>query len=304
MEICTMSNQNVILESHSAVIPRLILWCLILFQSSAHACDGWRVLPIRSQQEFELGRIGGEATQHLHGIARSPSHPDIIYWSQDVGQVWKSTDAGQTWLKTIGKGLYLRYGQSIEVDPINPKIVFVIVDNVWNRMAKDYEGVYRSTNGGDGWEFVLPTPVNFVHNANPITHRMYKHNITYDPASVEASGAKTWYAAFVKNGLYRSEDYGRHWTRVADLRDHDTLYGIQAHPSDGKTVYIASGDGLFAFSPENGLHPLGHMPCGAVFVHRNPPGRSDHLCHADVQKVESIRRLPERGYRLSQGSIL
>ena len=276
-----MSSQNKIYQSHPAIIIHLILWCLALLQSATHACDGWRVLPIRSQEEYELGMIGGEATQHPHGIARSPSHPDHIYLSQDVGQVWKSTDAGQTWLKTTGKGLYLKYAQSIEVDPADPKIVFVIVDNVWNRLAEDYEGVYRSVDGGDSWEFVLPTAVNFVHNANPITHRMYKHNIAYDPASVEASGARTWYAAFVENGLYRSEDYGRHWTRVADLRDHETLYGIQTHPSNGETVYIASRDGLFVHSRGNGLRPLGDLPPGAVSSIAISPDR--HVVYATLK---------------------
>lgn len=226
--------------------------------------DGWRVLPIRSEEEYSQGRTGGEATQHLHGIARSISNPDVIYWSQDVGQVWKSTDGGETWKRTLGRGLYLRYGQSVEVDPANPDIVFVIVAYVWDYLAEDFEGIYRSTNGGDDWEFVLPTDVNFVHKANPITHRMYKHNIAYDPSSIAGSGAKTWYAAFVDNGLYRSDDYGSSWTKAADLQGHDTLYGIQTHPSDGKTVYVASRDGLFVYSKENGLRPLGNLPPGAV----------------------------------------
>ena len=43
------------------------------------APDGWRVMPIRSEAQFKAGEYGGEAEQHPHGIARSPSHPDIIY---------------------------------------------------------------------------------------------------------------------------------------------------------------------------------------------------------------------------------
>jgi len=160
--------------------------------------DVWRVMPIRSEEEFNLGMIGGEATQHMHGIARSASNPDIIYTAHDCGQVWKSTDAGETWEKPLGKNLSLICGQSIEVDPVNPNIVFVIVAYVWNWLAKDYEGLYRSKDGGDTWEFVLPTETNFINSG-------YKHNIAYDPTSATPSGASRWYVAFPENGLYRSE---------------------------------------------------------------------------------------------------
>jgi len=70
----------------------------------------WRVMPIRSQQEFNLGLIGGEAEQHPHSIARSPSDPNIVYLSHDACQTWRSGDAGQTWNKSLGKGLFLTAG--------------------------------------------------------------------------------------------------------------------------------------------------------------------------------------------------
>ena len=154
--------------------------------------DGWRVMPIRSEEEFNLGMIGGEATQHMHGTARSPSNPDIIYMSHDCAHVWKSTNAGDSWKKTLGINLSLVSGQSIEVDPVNPDIVFVVVAYIRNRLTKGYEGVYRSKDGGDTWEFVLPAETNFINSG-------YKHNIAYDPTSATsatASGAKRWYAAF------------------------------------------------------------------------------------------------------------
>jgi len=50
---------------------------------SRPAFDGWRVLPIRTEEEYNLGLIGGEGMQVMHGITRSPSNPDIIYLSHD-----------------------------------------------------------------------------------------------------------------------------------------------------------------------------------------------------------------------------
>ncbi|MHC4631631.1 MAG: hypothetical protein ACYS9C_10225 [Planctomycetota bacterium] len=202
--------------------------------------------------------IGGEATQHMHGIARSASNPDIIYTAQDGGQIWKSTDAGQTWKKPLGKNLSLICGQSIEVDPVNPNIVFVIVAYVWNWLAKDYEGLYRSKDGGDTWEFVLPTETNFVNSG-------YKHNIAYDPTSATPSGASSWYVAFPENGLYRSEDGGDNWIRVSSLTGHAILHAIKTDPTDGQAVYLASSQGLFiSNSRGENLQPLGNLPAGEV----------------------------------------
>jgi photosystem II stability/assembly factor-like uncharacterized protein len=205
---------------------------------------------------------GGEAEQHMHGIARSFSNPNIIYWAQDVGQVWKSENAGESWERTIGRGLYLKYGQSIEVDPVNPDKVFVIVDNVWlGEIDKEFEGVYRSTNGGDDWEFVLPTLVNFNHDK----HRMYTHNIAFDLSSKDGSGAKVWYAVFIDNGLYRSDNYGSSWSKVADITGHNKLYGVYTHPTDGQTVYLASSSGLFKSTSKGAnLQKAGNLPAGEV----------------------------------------
>ncbi|HUT58643.1 MAG TPA: hypothetical protein VNA25_12430 [Phycisphaerae bacterium] len=221
------------------------------------APEGWRVMPIRSEAQFKAGQYGGEAEQHPHGIARSPSHPHIIYIAHDVGQVWKSTDGGRTWRKTLGKGMFVRAGQSIEVDPVDPNTVLAIVDNAWDYLAKDFEGVYRSADGGETWKLVLPTP------STP--QRFYQHNLEYDPTGVDARGARRWYAAFPNNGLYRSEDRGASWKQAAAMPEPNNVYAVRAHPADGKTVYVATSLGLFVSRTRGtDLRPLGDLPAGEV----------------------------------------
>jgi photosystem II stability/assembly factor-like uncharacterized protein len=219
--------------------------------------DGWRVLPIRSEEEFNLGMIGGEAEQHMHGTARSLSDPNIIYMSHDVAQVWKSTNAGASWKKTLGINLSLVPGQSIEVDPVNPDIVFLIVDKAWNWLIdQSYEGLYRSKDGGDTWEQVL--------SAEETVNNMYRHNIAYDLSNITSSGASRWYAAFPGRYLYRSDDYGDNWNVASDLSGHSFVYQIQVHPSDGR-VCVASTEGLFVSDSQgSNLQALGDLPAGAV----------------------------------------
>ncbi len=223
----------------------------------------WRVLPIRSEAEYRLGRRGGEAEQHPHGIARSLSDPNVIYLSHDVGGAWRSEDGGVSWRKTLDKGLFVKAGQSIEVDPIDPSIVLFEVDNSWNWMAAGYEGLFRSTDYGDTWELVLQTDTHYDSSK----HRIYRHNIAFDRASVTGNRVARWYAAFPDHGLFRSEDGGETWTTspVSSLVGHDIVYAIQTHPSDGQTVYLASSLGLFV-SHDRGasFSPLGNLPSGAV----------------------------------------
>jgi len=254
-----------------AIVILAVLYGPSLFAQS----NEWRVMPIRSEEEFNLGWIGGEAEQHPHGIARCLYHPNVIYLSHDVGGPWRSGNAGRTWRKTLATGLYLRYGQSIEVDPADPDTIFIIVDNSWNWLASNAEGIYRSRDGGETFEQVL----NAEPNYDSSIHRIYRHNIAYDLASVTSSNATRWYAAFPENGLYRSDDGGDTWSGVlSSLNGHETVYAIQTHPTDGQTVYVASSSGLYASSSRGtSLSPLGDLPSGAVSSVAIHPGTPDTI---------------------------
>lgn len=241
--------------------PSFIVSILLIYSLSYSNAAEWRILPIRSEEEFNQGRIGGEAEQHPHSIARSQSNPDIIYLSHDVGQVWKSIDGGDSWRRTLCKGLYLICGQSIEVDPVDPDTVFFIVSHSYNWLQEEYEGLYRSQDGGVNWEFVLPTDTNYDSSR----HRMYRHNIEYDPSSIGSSGAERWYAAFPSNGLFRSEDGGDTWNKVNTWEDFAVMYEIECHLNDGQTIYAATDKGLYR-STNRGvdMEPFGNLPAGHV----------------------------------------
>jgi len=230
----------------------------------------WRVLPIRSQAEYERGLIGGEAEQHPHGIARSRSNPDRIYLSHDVGQIWRSDDNGRTWDRTLGVGMFVQCGQSVEVDPIDDDVVLAIVDSAWDWFARDYEGVYRSVDAGETWKLVLAAAGEH--------QRFDQHNLAYDPSSIGPDSAKRWYAAFPNNALYRSEDNGRSWRKATDLGGHARVYAVRVHPTDGRTVYVASSEGLWVSSDRGSyLRRLGDLPDGEVSGLAPHPTRTGHL---------------------------
>ncbi len=221
--------------------------------------DGWRVMPVRSKQEYLGGMIGGEAEQHNQGIARSVSNPDVIYLSHDCGQVWRSDDSGKTWNKPPCKNMYVVAGQSIEVDPADEKTVFVLMDNSWDWMHKDYQGIYRSDDGGDTWQFVLPVKTDIKNS------RRYQHNIAYDPTTTTDGRTKRWYAAVTNDWLYRTDDRGTTWHKVSELSSCGHIYSIMVHPSDGKTIFLATEKGLFEGKNQGrSIEKTGDLPAGAV----------------------------------------
>jgi photosystem II stability/assembly factor-like uncharacterized protein len=222
--------------------------------------DGWRAFPLTTQEEYENGLKGGAAEQHNQGMARSVSDPDTIYLSHDCGQIWRSRDGGETWEHPLCRGLMLFAGQSIEADPVDPETVFVIMDESYDYQHREYSGVYRSVNGGNDWEYVLPVSYWATNNS-----RRYEHNLAYDPASVSGGRAWRWYAAFWGDGLYRTDDGGDTWSMVLDLSSHERIYQIQTHPTDGQTVYIASSQGLYVSNNRGAsIQKLGNLPSGVV----------------------------------------
>ena len=218
----------------------------------------WRSMPIRSEAEFKLGLPGGEAEQHLQGMCRSVSNPDRLYLSHDVGQVWRSDDNGHSWQHTICEGIYVAAGQSVQVDPVNPDVVMVIMSRAWDYLAKSQQGLYRSEDAGAHWTRVLAI--------DDVDHqRSMQQAICWDPATVDGTEAKRWFVAFAGNALNRSDDGGRSWAKVSDLQEHQPLYRLLAHPTRPGVLYLTSKLGLFV-SEDGGqkFEPLGDLPRGEV----------------------------------------
>ncbi len=212
---------------------------------------GWSVLPVRSQEEFEINAVGGGAHQIMHAMTRCDSHPEIVYAVQDVAGPWRSIDGGHSWTKPKAEGLIAYYGQSIAVDPVNPARVLVSTYHPWDgglpegKGMNDHAGIYLSEDYGESWQLVLRKP-DFGFNFS--IHRGNNENIAFAPSSIDENGAAIWYAVFNSGkGFYKSTNYGNDWQLVNPLDEHDqnTVYEIEVHPTDPAKVYLACGEGLF-----------------------------------------------------------
>ncbi|HWY54766.1 MAG TPA: hypothetical protein VNZ03_09900 [Terriglobales bacterium] len=194
----------------------------------------------------------------IGALTVAPSDPKIIYagtGESDIRSnlssgdgVYKSSDGGQTWTNI---GLRdTRQISRIVIDPQNPNIVYV--GALGHAYAPDNErGVYKSTDGGATWTKVL--------DQGP--------DIGVSDLAIAADESKLLFATTWRTrrppwstygpldgpggGLFRSQDSGQSWSRVAGngLPEGDWgRTGVAVSPS-GKRVYA-----LISASKKPGLY--------------------------------------------------
>jgi len=256
----------------------------------------WRAMPIRTEWEFTNSNFGGEGEQLFHGIARCEGNPDYVYLNEDVDAGWRSEDGGYTWNKTMDRGMKCSLGFSIEVDPINPLLVFSMTDgdNEYYEYEAEHRGLYRSENGGGDWERVFDIETNIEW----AFHRGYRHCIDFDPSSVNGTNATTWYLAiqsgeytkdhhavtdeqlWTYGGIYQSIDSGKTWhLQGTTLQGYDRVSQLHVHPTNPNILYLATGEGiLVSYDKGVTVQSLGDLP----------------LCdHSDPMEVRSIAINPQ-----------
>ena len=94
-----------------------------------------------------------EYGQCVHKMTMHPSMPNLLYQQNHCG-VYRSDNAGEDWID-IGDGkLPSRFGFPIAVHPIDPKTVYVVLEESDEfRMSVDGKfSVWRSRDAGENWQ--------------------------------------------------------------------------------------------------------------------------------------------------------
>lgn len=143
-----------------------------------------------------------------------PRNPDVVYVSTGIFDreaansdptkgtpggvgIIKSTDGGRTWTQ-VNRGLKNLYIGSLFMHPQNPDILLA---GAGNNQYHDGAGVYLTTDGGANWRQTLKGDrINIVGGIESVEFSPSDPNIAY-AGSVQ--------------GIYRSEDGGRTWKKVA-----------------------------------------------------------------------------------------
>ncbi len=160
-------------------------------------------------------------TGSMGWMAIAPSNPNILYLgtgepmharaSTHGNGMWKSTDAGKTWTHIgLEKSYFI---PMVAVDSKNPDIVYAAAEGKLYDNEMDCErGLFKSTDGGRTWTNVAPMKDRGVgdfvidpRNSNVViadAYKLYRRAWTYDDRDPD-------------NGIFKSTDGGKSWTRLA-----------------------------------------------------------------------------------------
>ena len=211
----------------------------------------------------------------VHALAFDPQNPNIV-WVGNDGGVWRSTDGGRTWQNRNTNLSTLQF-TGIGVHPTNPDILFGgMQDN--NKARTTGAKVWTALDVGDGgYAAIDPFNPNIYYGSRfgisfqrndkggsaPIDDWPMKvegidkndRALFYAPFALDPSRAGVIY--YGTHRLYRSTDRGESWTPISgDLtKGADTrgrISAIAVAPSDAKTIYVGTSDGLVQVTTNRG----------------------------------------------------
>lgn len=172
--------------------------------------------------------VGPSRGGRVTAVTGVPGKDFTFFMGATGGGVWKTTDAGLNWTN-VSDG-YFKVGSigSLAVAPSDPNVIYAGTGSADPRgnvsMGK---GIYKSTNGGDSWEFIG------LENTGQISKIV-----------VHPKNAKVLFVAVLGNifgpnperGVYRSSDGGESWQKVLYVSDRTGAIDIAMDPNNPRTL--------------------------------------------------------------------
>jgi photosystem II stability/assembly factor-like uncharacterized protein len=200
---------------------------------STDAGDTWTFLGLR-----QAGQIGA--------VKAHPENPDLVYVAalghpfgpNEERGVFRSKDGGLSWEKVLFASDSVG-AIDLELHPTNPSTIYAAMwrgeRKPWTIIsgARDEDGIWRSTDGGDTWERMT--------NGLP-PDLIGKIDLGVSPADPDRVYALVE-APEPLEGLYRSDDRGVSWRLVNDrsmelMRRPFYYTNVTADPTDADVVWV------------------------------------------------------------------
>jgi photosystem II stability/assembly factor-like uncharacterized protein len=173
-----------------------------------------------------FARPGNSAEMVLDHIVIDPSDPRNIFaaaWNAQLpnsdGDLFRSHDAGKTW--EIVADLHGKSLRALGIAASNPKIL----------VAGALDGIYRSLDGGHGFERISPPNHAEIKNVE---------SIAIDPVNPDVIYAGTWHLP------WKTEDGGKTWHSIKKgVIDDSDVFSIVIDPSQPENLFISACSGIY-----------------------------------------------------------
>ncbi len=170
-------------------------------------------LPSVSQTNYTWSnlKIGGGG--YVTGMVIHPKNKNIKYFRTDVGGAYRWDEKGKEWIQLLNwvgpDNANLIGVDGIALDPNVPDRVYLALGkNLYSN-----GGVYRSENRGQSWQLLFAAR----YESNGKEARWIGECLAVDPVS-----SKIIYAGSRQQGLWRSSDDGKNWSKITDVPEGHT----------------------------------------------------------------------------------
>ena len=169
-------------------------------------------------------RAGGRVT----AVSGIPGKPNIYYVGAAGGGIWKTIDGGATWKAIFTHEATSSIG-ALAVSASNPQVVWVGTGeaNIRNDVT-DGRGVYRSTDGGQSWQFMG------LKDAGQISTIVIN---PHDPDDVFVAVVGHAWAPSADRGVFRTTDGGKTWQKVLFVNDQTGASDLVMEPGNPMVLF-------------------------------------------------------------------
>ena len=154
-----------------------------------------------------------------------PQESSHLFVSTTMG-VFESTNGGESWQKRMDGMTEVLMVVTLALDPTRPQMMY----------AGTSGGVYKSVNRAARWEKANKglVPPELIKSSRALGVTVMQ---------VDARSPDTVYAATL-NGLYKSADAAKSWTRIAQELPDQMISAMVLDRARADTLYVASREGI------------------------------------------------------------
>ncbi|HZD94491.1 MAG TPA: transcriptional regulator, partial [Candidatus Sulfotelmatobacter sp.] len=173
-----------------------------------------------------LAHLGSSSEMVLDHVVIDPADSRNIFiaaWNAQLpssdGDLFRSRDGGKSW--DIVADLHGKSLRALSIAPSNPKTL----------VAGALEGIYRSLDAGQTWQFISPENHAEIKNIE---------SIAIDPVNSDVIYAGTWHLP------WKTEDGGKSWHNIKKgVIDDSDVFSIVIDQSQPANVFISACSGIY-----------------------------------------------------------